>query len=503
MGAGLQDGVDSAASLALHRQLRSKGDAASLGLLQAILSNTLWSDHRVAVTLDGEEAPACIHCGLPATEAHEVWLCSRWAGSDDPAIAASAHLSPTVQDLTNEAGFWLRGWLPRFYTRVVTPFRELVLARLVGGIALKWGSGTYYTDGSGGPQGSEPLLRRCGVACCQLRSDADVFSWGVFFAMPGEQQSVPRAELAAVVAVLALANEGALHFVSDSLITVNKAQWLLDMPAGFVVRGANADLWADFLRHARRRALRPTFLWIKSHITAQQVVEYSAAARDIIGNEMADALAERAGFEARCCPDDLHRHRWASSTIQLVQRRLMAVRRLQLLGSTPADRKAAKAAKGRVPAPSRALAAWSIASQHEVVSASAAPAGIWCSRCKQVPEQGLARAWLRTKCVPRPDFARICAASAAQPSSLFGMCLVIGAREVHGSHSMHLFKGIFFCSKCGYYSGKKLQHLREACIGTLTKAGAASLSRLRSGKLPSGIVQWPPKHVQGRRSILL
>ena len=152
-----------------------------------------------------------------------------------------------------------------------------MLARLVGGIALKWGSGTYYTDGSGGPQGSEPLLRRCGVACCQLRSDADVFSWGVFFAMPVEQQSVPRAELAAVVAVLALANEGALHFVSDSLITVNKAQWLLDMPAGFVVRGTQCRLVGGLLEACSAEGP-------EAYFPVDQVSHHGSAGREVLGS---------------------------------------------------------------------------------------------------------------------------------------------------------------------------------------------------------------------------
>ena len=60
----------------------------------------------------------------------------------------------------------------------------------------RWPGGTYFSDGSGGDP-PHRLLRRCGVGIALMEGVRLVFGGGV--PLPGEGQSVCRAELFAIV----------------------------------------------------------------------------------------------------------------------------------------------------------------------------------------------------------------------------------------------------------------------------------------------------------------
>ncbi len=79
----------------------------------------------------------------------------------------------------------------------------------------EWPSGIYYGDGSGGEYTKYPALRRCGVGVCTLHDG--VFWFGGHTRLPGEAQTVPRAENCALGIVLDKVEFGAsIEFITDS-----------------------------------------------------------------------------------------------------------------------------------------------------------------------------------------------------------------------------------------------------------------------------------------------
>lgn len=84
-----------------------------------------------------------------------------------------------------------------------------------------WPSGYYFGDGSGGPYSGIPQLRRAGVGVHHVSpEEIPTYSW--WQALPGEAQTVPRAELTALVLVALYVHDAAVvDFFTDSKITTN------------------------------------------------------------------------------------------------------------------------------------------------------------------------------------------------------------------------------------------------------------------------------------------
>lgn len=129
----------------------------------------------------------------------------------------------------------------------------------------RWPSGYYFGDGSGGPYSKYPTLRRCGVGLHYVNENKEpVFN--CWQALPGGEQTVPRAELFA----LALAVEhielcGVIDFFTDSLITANTYN---KGPSRAKV-AAHDDLWCQLFRSIKNKNLSVRVYWMPSHTDTQ------------------------------------------------------------------------------------------------------------------------------------------------------------------------------------------------------------------------------------------
>ena len=96
-----------------------------------------------------------------------------------------------------------------------------------------WPSGVYYGDGSGGEHGLYPATRRCGVAIAALNEQHD-FHFGIKYPLPGEVQTVPRAELSALVTLVEIAEVGSnIIYIGDNLPIIklyNKGKDVVEGP---------------------------------------------------------------------------------------------------------------------------------------------------------------------------------------------------------------------------------------------------------------------------------
>ena len=70
-----------------------------------------------------------------------------------------------------------------------------------------------------------------------------------------------------------------------------------------------------------------------------------------------------------------------------------------------------------------------------------------------------------------------------------GQRVQIGRQEVHPSHTLAVFKGLYFCTRCGYSGSEKVQKLSKECAPNAD--APKRVLRLRQGKLPSGLKAWP------------
>ena len=70
-----------------------------------------------------------------------------------------------------------------------------------------WPSGDFFSDGSGGKYARFVDLRRVGAGVASMSLDAQ-FEWGVYAAVPGNGQTVHRAELFVVIIICSHLEEG-------------------------------------------------------------------------------------------------------------------------------------------------------------------------------------------------------------------------------------------------------------------------------------------------------
>jgi len=124
----------------------------------------------------------------------------------------------------------------------------------------EWPSGFYFGDGSGGRYSSYPTLRRCGTGIVYLDWDMS-HQFDVWSPLPGQVQTVPRAELFALLIVAHHARPNALiHFFTDNKNTRDTYYKGLNRAC----LAANADMWASLFQQISTTSLYIHVYWMPS-----------------------------------------------------------------------------------------------------------------------------------------------------------------------------------------------------------------------------------------------
>ena len=525
-GAGLQHGVDWRASSMLHKHLlalrRSSGDDDDMGVIADVLEDSeplAWPQHSLTwleVFVTGGYWPSqrasqalgisalCPRCGRHnETALHCIWTCPMNAEISDPRVVETQELIPqAVEGAADLQCLWLRGLLPASLVPVNTP---AVMSDEVWYVrdhpAGWWPAGVYYTDCSGGPHNIYPPIRRCGIGVAVLdmhhdllQSDPQPFVWGAYAPLPGLLQTVPRGELYAMVLVVERVLEGNLEIRSDSKVNVD----LFHKGRQACLASSNSDLWLRLWDVLGSREVCLEMIWVKGHTDDVDVANrYLALPIDIFGNSCADRLAERASIQYQVSMQDSMTLRWHYAVVKRIQARAVIILSHVMQG------RARVAAAPKQPRPQlQTLAASAMQSQHCVT----ALAGILqCTRCLQrspARAKGI-REWLRTSCCPDRSMLRSITVGTTKPAALSpGTVVHVGKRELHTSHSLHVFRGLYFCQMCGYTASLKAQNLVKPCSGPGPEAeGIKRAIRIRQGKLPSGLTQWP-NDAEARSSLI-
>ena len=68
----------------------------------------------------------------------------------------------------------------------------------------------------------------------------------------------------------------------------------------------------------------------------------------------------------------------------------------------------------------------------------------------------------------------------------------VGCTYLHTSRNLALFRGVFFCMRCGGWCTEKPVILARACVGNASAAGRLALRKLEKRLLPGRV--WPNGH---------
>jgi len=164
-----------------------------------------------------------------------------------------------------------------------------------------WPSGYYFGDGSGGPYSKFPTIRRAGVGVHYVSPDK-VPTHNYWQPLPGDSQTLPRAELFAVLLVALHVEEAAVvDFFTDSKITKD-TYYKGHKRAKFAT---NADLWVQLFNLIETKHVLLNIYWMPSHTDSQPHKKKLAPSwmQDwhVKGNNEADTLGNR-GAEFHTIP---------------------------------------------------------------------------------------------------------------------------------------------------------------------------------------------------------
>ena len=126
--------------------------------------------------------------------------------------------------------------------------------------------------------------------------------------------------------------------------------------------------------------------------------------------------------------------------------------------------------------------------------------GVSCLRCHKgsagtVRER---RLWLLSPCEPDRllsglhDARALLDANLPHPVKLRSYVRVwISGVQVHASHRLWLFKGLFMCMTCGGMGSSRLRVLRLPCTCMFLVDGERAIKRFKAGLRPCGVAHWP------------
>ena len=289
---------------------------------------------------------------------------------------------------------------------------------------------------------------------------------------------------------------GSVELVTDSLVNYH----IFEKGPMVGSESTTNDMWTEFWDHAQRLGVHNVKMrWMKAHATAARVASGEVGVLDLFGNACADALAGRAAKQAQVAPVDARKVLKYVGLARLIQARAVSI----LIHLAEGNKGRPKTDSKKV----KALAAISpgglaLASKHSLVMV----AGSWhCSKCLRHMYQGSPElfAWFASDCDPGEGESVSRRVGLLRPSSLpEGVDVYAGRHQLHQSHALAVFRGLYYCQHCGYYASSAPKRLKLPCVG-FSSQGRATIARIRGGLLPSGLSCWPCEKVVASNAVVL
>jgi len=460
-GAGLEHGVDVKLTMLYHSTLGAAKHAKKRGVLERILVGGQWPAARCR-DAGYSCSSLCPRCGLAEEDLeHQCWGCGRNAALSTDVINTESMAS--LASRSPHKCFWLRGVVPKI---VVAPSRPPPKTDLSTQVSFegRWTGGRYYTDGSGGRDGAIPHLRRC--AWSVVRSDDNgCLTCFAFGALPGKAQSVPRAELYAILYVVERAS-GPVQIFTDSKIAVDGFKGGPNANPASAMAGLWSRFWASLKDGSE-------LVWVPSHKSEADVTSGVLPLHALVGNAMADEVATVAAAQCALPQADADRYElWKARTIA-VQKRLVEIA-LDTFSFTRRDGEEQEALPR--PPPKLPVAAAALRSEHRIAIQRGVHRCLVCLAAAK-PTEPTFRDWLESSC---PGAEPVPFGEAKPPTWL----------NADPSHTIRAHRGMAWCTSCGCWGSTAPKGLRIACQPA-TDAGCSVLVRLRRHQTPVATACWP------------
>jgi len=480
LGKGLEAGVDWTVVEQHRAHLKKKGKYEALVILEGILQGAVWDPQRRTQASRGKgKTSACPWCNLEQADLeHMVWRCEAHKQSTDKDIISTNPLCiASVEGCQRYPCFWLRGLVPGSWVKEKLAkyedidseeTKELGWEHLEegGSDPQQWPKLPEHsmigTDGSA-RHGNKPRLRRAGWGYIILDKEGAPIAgrWGP---LPGSTQTVPRAELWAMVQ--ATATHGDTKIYSDSAYVVGG--W---MKGRKWKHKENGDLWLQLWDHLGARQGQARVVKVKAHATKDQLRVGVVDTLPYIANSAADWAARQGR--------DMWGKGVAQSTVEgnikeldimawRIQRRLLAVI-TKYYKDCPAEKKE-KARKDTNPRKAREertrrLLGILLLQGHQVHIKGGK---VHCLKCKKGTKLRRPRPWCKGQCTSTREQGII-----------------------HKSHRLHNHKGLCICTVCGsFVATGKPRKLTAQCKAP-SSTGRNALRAVSKDKLPFGVKAWP------------
>ena len=222
-------------------------------------------------------------------------------------------------------------------------------------------------------------------------------------------------------------------------------------------------------------------VYVPSHIFDKPKLHNSNASSSefaILNNTCADALAGYAAGRVECPPSEVTPVVHHIKLVKAIQMRLYAV--------TVLHKPRPKSSMPIVTLKPKLSFEEEIAlSSHSLVKSGARYLCTKC--CASVPCKPFSAllAWTQSLCVALPVEA-----ASLRPIAIGMATVQLGKQVAHPTHSLHLYRGVTFCNKCGCYATRKYVNLANACVAPTTH-GTNAKRAINQGRLPPGLTFWP------------
>ena len=312
-----------------QRELEKREQYGRKGMIMHIACDSIWDEVK-RYRAGYRTSPLCPYCNREEGDrGHLSWKCPVINGLDIPEIQDTNGLINTAVRETQYACYWIRGFIPADWTTPIdAPEGSYSLYQHKGNTTNH--RYKYYTDGSGRKYHDDPRIRRCGSAGASISFDttpptiADAI-WG---SLPGDHQTVPRAELYAIIIVIEN-RPGPMTIYSDSKYAVDNYHTYLHK--GLRAIKSNVDLWRRF--HTAYQAMRInttdttplTILKVKGHTTARDLINGVTTWGHIFGNDSVDTLARHGADNHEVSPDAARQIKELENQAHRVRKRLSAI----------------------------------------------------------------------------------------------------------------------------------------------------------------------------------
>ena len=305
-GQGVQEGVDLSVLVRHLGSLHKNEQRAAAGVLKKAAIAGLWTaERKFAAGLIA--TPVCPRCRLaPEDEFHRVWECK--ANEEglkdhiDPKILCNNLKQKAIQGKDDNMALWTRGIVPKAMTDTIPPRDIQGIIQISDDPPT---AGRFYLDGSGGVNTADKRLRRCGWAAIKMKEgggNTPEVHQGVYGALAGAVQTVPRAEITAALNLLRTlqGSPGDIHMVSDCKLVVDgfaekMNTTTVEAARRFPCSDANQDLWQEVVDMTAARTKKGYRTWItkvKAHVEEFHILADIVSWDDFVGNEFADAFAK-------------------------------------------------------------------------------------------------------------------------------------------------------------------------------------------------------------------